>query len=164
MDGVIRILTVAGTVGGIDATGEYTEADWRVGPGVAPQTTLASGKLSCAKFQCAYSITTLLDQPVSVQGASFRLGHPVNGPLPGFTSRREWVSAVSRWAGNKVEPGVKDRIVSQAAGFRAQAVNEVGSGGSARCAGRVWTLGNAGRYDESDGPVAQWIERPPPKR
>lgn len=118
MDGVIRILTVGGTVGGIDVTGEYTDADWRVGPSVAPQTTLASGKLSCAKFQCTYSITTLLDQPVSVQGASFRLGHPVTGPLPGFTSRREWVSAVSRWAGNKVEPGVKDRIVSQAAGVQ----------------------------------------------
>ena len=118
MDGVIRILSVTGKMGGIEATGEYTDADWRVGPQAAPESTVASGKLSCVKFQCTFSITTLLDQPVSIQGPSFRLGRPVTGPLPDFTSRREWVSAVSRWAGSRLEPGVKDTIVSQAAGVQ----------------------------------------------
>ena len=118
MDGVVRILTVTGKVGGIEVIGEYTDADWRVGAQAAPQSTVASGKLSCVKLQCTFSFTSLLDQPASVQGAPFRLGHPVTGPLPGFTTRRAWVAAVSRWAGNKVEPGVKDAIVSQAAGVQ----------------------------------------------
>ena len=118
MDGVVRILTVTGKVGGIEVTGEYTDADWRVGPHVAPHSTVASGKLSCAKFQCTFSITTLLDQPVSVQGPAFRLGRPVTGPLPGFATRRAWVSAVSRWAQDNLDPGVTDTIVSQAAGVQ----------------------------------------------
>ncbi len=119
MNGVIRILTVPGTVGGIAVTGEYTGADWRVGPLVAPEGTLASGPLSCMRSQCTFSITRLLGRPEGVPDTSVRLGRPVTASLPGFATRRAWVAAVSRWAKSTFDPGVRDKIVLQAAGVHA---------------------------------------------
>jgi hypothetical protein len=116
MDGVIRILRVTGVIGGVEVIGEYTDTAWRVGPQMAPEHTLADGKLSCAKAQCIFSFTTLLDEPVSIPGPAFAAGLPVSGPLPGFATRQAWASAVSRWAESNIDPGLKDKIVSQAAG------------------------------------------------
>ncbi len=117
--GTARILRVTGAIGGVVVVGEYTDKAWRVGAKVDPEGTFADGNVSCSGTRCTFSITTLLDQPASVQSSSFTLGSPVTGPLPGFATRRAWVSAVAHWADTNVDPGLKDKIVSQAAGVQA---------------------------------------------
>ncbi len=120
LDGVIQIFRVTGAIGGVVITGEYAGDDWRVGPKVSPSTTLASGKLSCSAYQCSFTMTTLLDQSASIHGPSFTMGHPVTGSIPAFASRQAWVSAVARWAADsKIDPTLRDKIVSQAAGVQA---------------------------------------------
>lgn len=115
---VVRILRVTGVVGGVEVIGEYTEGAWRVGPKVAPDYTLADGTLSCSKAKCTFSFTALLDEPVSIPGPAFAVGRAVSGLLPGFATRRAWASAVSSWAESSIDPGLRDKIVSQAAGVQ----------------------------------------------
>jgi hypothetical protein len=120
LDGVIQIFKINGAIGGVPITGEYAGDDWRVGPKVSPLTTIASGKLSCLGYQCTFTLTTLLDQPASINGPSFTMGHPVTGPVPAFASRQAWASAVAGWAADrKIDPALRDKIVSQAAGVQA---------------------------------------------
>lgn len=116
---IARLLQVTGVIGGVAVVGEYTEDAWRVGPQVDPGGTFADGKLSCSWTKCTFSIATLLDQPASIHSPSFTIGQSVFGPLPGFATRREWVSAVAHWAESNVDPGLRGKIVSQAAGVHA---------------------------------------------
>lgn len=114
MDGVVRILRVTGTIGGVEIIGEYVEDGWRVGPKVSPTTTFASGRLSCSGSRCTFTIATLLDQETSIHGGSFTVGHSIAGPIPAFATRWAWVSAVARWADSHVDPSLRDKIVFQA--------------------------------------------------
>jgi hypothetical protein len=116
---VVQVLQVTGVIGGVAVIGEYADDAWSVGPKAAPDSTLAGGAFSCSGTHCTFSITTLLDEPAGIRGPSFQLGRAVSGPLPGFATRREWVSAVAHWAESHIGPGLRNTIVSQAAGVRA---------------------------------------------